>query len=112
MFDFRNCTDEQVEISNQRCAPWQAARHCVHDDLGIFILAFDACRKLHPWIPSDQRDVSQMLVPYVEAGYPGPLPLSEVSRLVQAKIRMKPETDPLIKALLAGRTRAALKNTT
>lgn len=100
VFDYRRVTDEDVAASLHRCSPWQARVRCGHE-LGLFMLSEQACQRLEPWLPSGQRDVKQMLVPYVEAGYPGNLPIVQIERPFKSVVRLR--IDPLVEVLEAGR---------
>ncbi len=55
------------------------------------MLKRESYRELLPWTDwSSSGDLSQNIVPYVEAGYPGPLPLSMIDEVLFVRITEDP----------------------
>lgn len=97
VFDYRDVSDEQLEHSLSSCAPDQALDRCGYE-LAVFVLAQTAIQKLDLSGQSEGGKFSgRMVVWYVEAGYPGDLPINEVTELLE--ISVEPPTHPHLDAL-------------
>ena len=86
VFDFRDVEPDQLERALMDCSPWQGVRDCGHC-LGIFFLGTAACARLvsrNEWAAAGWP---KMLVPYVEAGHPGPLHVADLDELLEVKQR-------------------------
>lgn len=86
VFDYRGEATEQIQEYRGRCSPLQAAS----PDMGgiaIFILRPEAYDSLIPWTRwRDEGAHSEMVVPYVEAGHPGNIPITFVARIVTLEL--------------------------
>jgi hypothetical protein len=83
VFDYRTASDEQFRHSLDNCAPWQAAGACGYE-LAIFVLSADASSALIPWTAwRDSLPNSAMMVPHVEACYPGSIPCTTWDEIIE-----------------------------
>ncbi len=90
IFDYRQVDEATPEETLGRCAPWNAARSCSYQ-LGIYFLSADACAVLENWtLWQEQEAWGQMIVPYVEAGHPGAIPLTSIEELLAVTIDHQP----------------------
>jgi hypothetical protein len=104
LFDLRQPPPNEDYL--YRCSPFGAVA-C--NGIGILILSPSACDDLVPWtLWRDQQAWGEVVVPYVEAGYRGPIPLTLIDELIEVQVIEEP--DPLGDALLEGRRRAATRN--
>jgi hypothetical protein len=86
VFNYRSATDERIEDSLWRCSPWQMGRRCKYE-LAIYMLSPATCAVLEStqlW--HEQQAYDQMVVPQVEAGHPGAIPLSAIDELICVSI--------------------------
>lgn len=103
VFDYRTATDEEIDKSLTKCTPWQAGRMCGFE-IAIFFLNNAAGSRLEPWpLWKTTESYRQMVVPYVEAGHPGPIPLASIDELLKVTLHYEPS--PLVLALQAARQR-------
>jgi hypothetical protein len=62
-----------------------------NESIAILILKPEAYGALMPWTRwKEEKAWSEMVVPYVEAVYPGPLPLCLVSEIISVEITEDP----------------------
>ncbi len=91
LFDYRqHVTEEELNDSLIKCSPFQAGYHCNYE-LAIFFLtsrAYDRLESWRLWKPTEAY--GQMVVPYVEAGHPGPISLPDIDELLQIWIHHEP----------------------
>ena len=80
VFDYRNIHDDKPQEHMYKCRPTSPLTP--EEGIVVFILKKEAHSKLIPWAGWKQEDLKQMIVPYVEAGYPGAIELSLVDELV------------------------------
>lgn len=93
VFDFKSPDEATVRDSLWKCAPWYAARRKCDFELAVYFLAAQACDSLLSWkLNHEQRAFSEMVVPYVEAGHPGPIPLGAIDELLLVSIEREPPT--------------------
>jgi hypothetical protein len=80
VFDYRNIYGEEPQKHMYKCRPTSPLRA----DSGIAILIFkpEIYPKLQSWEEWKKGDLGQMVVPYVEAGYFGSIPLSLVEKVI------------------------------
>lgn len=90
VFDYRAVTDEELDWSLSRCSPYQALGPC-SNALAIFFLNQEASDRLIPWTLSKTESSTQMIMPYVEAGHLGDIPLASIDEMLQVKL---PPDDP------------------
>jgi hypothetical protein len=103
VFDYRNVPQEKFDQFAGRCHPLTAAR----DDgkMVVFVLCTEAANNLISWENWKTEEAhSEMVVPYVEAGYKGSLALTYVETILI--VHVVPDPDPVVKALKRGRTNA------
>ncbi|MEG2804744.1 MAG: hypothetical protein RSA25_11280 [Stenotrophomonas sp.] len=90
VFDYRNHEVAGIAEYRRRCYPFQAARPG-GAGIAILMLKPESYQELLPWTEwSISGDLSQNIVPYVEAGYPGPLPLSMIDEVLFVRITEDP----------------------
>ena len=91
VFDLVHPTDEQIESRLTDCWPFMPAKPGA--DIAILILSPDAHGDLVSWIRSREDLVpGEMIVPYVEAGYPTFLPLSLVDEIIEVEVQEVPDS--------------------
>lgn len=94
VFDYRNITDEQLDQSLRKCAPYQAGHSC-NFELAIFFLSRSTFDRLEPWTlwktakPNGELGIPGV-VPYAEAGHPGPIQLKSIDELLRVKMNYAP----------------------
>ena len=100
LFDYRATPTEEIHFHRSKCWPLMPARDC-RNGIAILMLKPEACDALIPWGDSKKDGMSsEMVVPHVEAGYPGPISIDLIDEIVCLKL----EEDP---HCLAARLRAA-----
>jgi hypothetical protein len=82
VFDYRAVEERELNVSLDACAPYDAFHGC-EDSLGILFLSDRAIQRLDK---SATWGCTEMFVPYVEAGHPGPLPLGDVDEVLEVNI--------------------------
>ncbi|WP_422506241.1 hypothetical protein [Stenotrophomonas sp. GZD-301] len=91
VFDYRMQEVPNIAEYRGRCYPFQAARPG-GAGIAILMLKPESYQELLPWTEwSSSGDLSQNIVPYVEAGYPGPLPLSMIDEVLFVRITEDPD---------------------
>ncbi|WP_163560830.1 hypothetical protein [Halomonas sp. NO4] len=81
VFDLRNPENDQFDFSLRKCHPLKPVTTQAQS-IAILFLAPAAYPRLVPWSLCKKEEAwSQMVVPYVEAGIPGPLSLDCISRI-------------------------------
>ena len=107
LFDYRTASPQQIEDSLGKCSPYHVS--ACSNALAFFFLSNDALTALVPWTRWKEEGVSsEKIVPYVEAGHPGPILLTSIDELLRVAIQPKP--DPIVDALQRGRVGAARKS--
>jgi hypothetical protein len=82
--------DDEFEDSLYKCGPHRAAATCGYE-IAIFFLTSQAVAKLSSWHEwKEARVFEQMVVPYVEAGYPGALQLTDIEELLEVSLNYRP----------------------
>jgi len=100
VFDYRSVSDSDLKESLMNCSPWQPADRCA-SHLAFLFLSTEASSKLRPWMEwKTTKSFSEMVVPYVEAGYPGPIPIEAIEEIVEVEFENGPE-HPFLTALRA-----------
>lgn len=89
LFDWRDQPNEEIDVFRRRCWPFQAAKP--GGDGVIFMLAKqEIYGQLVSWKKwQEARAFDQMIVPFVETGFPGKLSLDHFKRF--ALYKCKPE---------------------
>lgn len=90
VFDYETPTDQQFEEHRHKCQPLSTDQN---EDRIIFFLSDLARSHLQRY--GDVRDiwqenVSERVVPFVEAGYPGDIPLGHIEEFVTVHIELDP----------------------
>ena len=94
LFDYRPVLTEGIREFRRRCDPFRPARP-PNGSIAILVLDRAAYDTLVPWTKwKEENEPGEMIVPYVEAGYPGPLPLSSVAEIMSLEIIEEPDSFP------------------
>ena len=80
VFDYRNIHEDKPQEHMYKCRP--TAPLTPEEGIVIFVLSETTYSNLIPWEGWKQEDLSQMVVPYVEAGYPGAIELSLIDEVI------------------------------
>ena len=103
VFDYRNVPQEKFDQFAGKCHPLAAARD--DGEMVVFVLSTEAANRLVSWGGWKVEEAhSEMVVPYIEAGYEGSLALSDVETIYI--VRVKSEPNPIVQALNRGRANA------
>ena len=91
MFDLRAATEKQIEDGLGKCSPFRIATpEC---GIGIFFLAPLAYDKLLSWqLWEEAKAWGEMVVPYVESGHQGPIPLVHIEELISIEVEEDPDS--------------------
>ena len=82
LFDFRASPNDEIREFRTRCWPFQPAEPG-NTGIAILLLKESLHERLIPWTRwKEENAYGEMVVPHVEAGHPGPIPISEVSEVV------------------------------
>jgi hypothetical protein len=76
VFDYRNIHGEKPQEHMHKCRPTKPLTP--EEGIVIFILKEECHDKLVLWDEWKQGDMGQMVVPYIEAGFPGAIELSQI----------------------------------
>jgi hypothetical protein len=79
VFDYRFVTPEQLEESVLKCSPLLPLNPQV--GVAVFMLSAETFPKLQLWEQVKDEARGSQIVPFVEAGYPGPIPLTLVDEI-------------------------------
>ena len=92
LFDYRLEPTEEIKDFRRRCYPFRPA-YPPNGAIAILILQPTVYDALIPWtMCKEENALSEMVVPYVEAGYPGPLPLRLVAEIMSVEITEDPKS--------------------
>lgn len=81
LFDYRFVTPGQLEESAIKCSPMQPLTH--DSGIVIFILCPRDCPDLVSWQQWKQEEAwSEQVVPHVETGHSGPIPLNLIDEII------------------------------
>lgn len=106
VFDYHLASPEQIYESILKCSPFNLP--CSDDPLAFLFLTAVSYDRLIPWTKwKDERAWSDKIVPYVEAGYPGPIPMTSIEEILRVIIDYRPS--PLVEALEKARANLAMK---
>jgi hypothetical protein len=90
LFDYRSEASEEIKGFRSRCDPFRPALP-PNGPIAILMLHPEAYGSLIPWTKWKEEEAwREMVVPYVEAGFPGPLPLRLVTEIYAVKITEDP----------------------
>ena len=95
VFDYRNIHDEEAQKHIHKCCPTRP----LLDGKGItiFILKPETHACLITWKNWKNEDLRQMIVSYIEAGYPGAISLDSIEEVIF--VTMKEDQNSLASAL-------------
>ncbi len=83
VFDYRSATAEQIEESIGKCSPFPISE----DELAFLFLSKVAQDCLVPWTMwKTEQAWSDKIVPYVEAGHPGAIPITSIDEVFRVTI--------------------------
>jgi hypothetical protein len=92
LFDYRPEPTDEIKDFRQRCYPFRPA-FPPNGAIAILVLRPEAFDTLIPWTKwKDENALSEMVVPHVEAGYPGPLPLRLIEEIISIEITEDPQS--------------------
>ena len=92
LFDYRLDPTDQIRDFRTRCWPFQPARPG-SDGIAILVLKPDVHAALIPWTRwKEENALSEMIVPYVEAGYPGSISIDLIDEVICLKIEEDPNS--------------------
>ena len=85
LFDLRHATTEQVRTHLPDCWPFQPAEP--GSDIAIFVVSPAAYDRLIPWDRAKEEGaLSEMILPYLESGFPKFLPLELISEIIEVAV--------------------------
>ncbi len=91
LFDLAHPTAEQIDSRLADCWPFQTAKP--GSNIAIFIVSPEAYDSLIPWNGSRGEEAhGDMVVPYVETGYPGLLPIALIEELIEVEVQEAPDS--------------------
>jgi hypothetical protein len=102
VFDYRLDATDEIRNFRKHCWPFQHAL----DGIAILIFKPDIHSSLIPWtLWKEEKALSEQVVPYVEAGYPGPISVN----LIDEVICLTFEEDPNSLAAILRKARHAAR---
>jgi hypothetical protein len=91
LFDLVHPTAEQIESRLRDCWPFLPARP--GSDIALFLLSPAAYGEIIPWTRyREEGGGPEMIVPYVEAGFPGVLPMRLVEEIIEVHVLEAPDS--------------------
>ena len=82
LFDYRAAPSEEAREFRTRCWPFQPAEPG-GPGIAILLLGEAVYERLIPWSRAREEGViGEVVVPYVEAGYPGPISIAQIEQVV------------------------------
>jgi hypothetical protein len=91
LFDFRSATQKQLDMFLGRCSPTQPASP--EDGIAILFLNDSIYQELLPWtMRKEEEAYREMILPYLEAGYPGPIAVEKVDEIIIVSVVEDPES--------------------
>lgn len=90
-FDYRATCPEQIEDAIGKCSPYNlpsADPKLLHaPNIAFLFLSWAAYDRLIPWTRwEEEKAYSEKVVLYVEAGYPGPVPITLIEKILRVNI--------------------------
>jgi hypothetical protein len=101
VFDYRSMSPEQLEDSIRKCSVFQT--HMLGPELAILFLAPFDYGVLIPWTKWKEEQARNVIVPYVEAGYPGNIPITSIEEVLLVKVEIQER--PIAHAIMENRRR-------
>jgi hypothetical protein len=107
LFDYRSASAKQINDSIGKCSPFHLRASDPEMDfepkIAFLFLSKTAHGQLIPWIRwKEEKALSEKIVPFVEAGYPGPVPVPMIEEVLRVTINFP--TDSIL-AILRRRKR-------
>ena len=106
VFDYESPTDEKWREYMWKCDPLGARK----DDLAFLFLSEEAKNNLIRWSKASLDWDTERVVPHIEAGYMGNIPLSSISEILVVKVII--DTESLAYRLNQARDNAKMNNET
>lgn len=92
LFDYREPPNDEIKEFRRRCYPFTPARP-PNGAIAVLFVSPAAYDELVPWTRwKDENASSEMVVPHVEVGYPGPLPLRLVDEVISIELKEDPHS--------------------
>jgi len=92
LFDYREKPPDDPLPFRKRCDPFRPARP-PSEGVAILIMEPLAYVNIIPWTKwKDEKVFGEVVVPYVEVGYPGPLALSLIAEIIKVEITKDPKS--------------------
>lgn len=80
VFDYRNIHDDKPQEHMDKCRPTKPLSP--EEGIVIFVLSEETYSSLITWENWKREDLRQMVVPYVEAGYPGAIEVALIDEMI------------------------------
>lgn len=81
LFDFVNTSEGKIQTQITKCHPIQPLLN--YKAIGIFILKKESYCNIIPWNDwKIEEAYSEMIVPYIEAGYPNQIDITDIAELI------------------------------
>ncbi|NQZ31060.1 MAG: hypothetical protein HRU06_07275 [Oceanospirillaceae bacterium] len=105
LFDYHNASIAEIEYAENKCLPTMSLTK--ENSLVVLFLSQSIWSKVLPYSRKNfEENLSQMVVPHIEAGYPEPISMKQISKILI--LSTNDDEDSLVKALRAGRQKYAL----
>lgn len=83
LFDYRVHPTEEINDFRSRCDPLQPAEPN-GEGISILIMSEVIYERLIPWTKwKEEEAYGEMVVPHVEVGHPGPIPIKDVTHIIR-----------------------------
>jgi hypothetical protein len=113
VFDYRSASPEQIEEALGKCSPFYvhtADPELLYEPNIAYLFLSDSVHdQLTPWTKwKDEEAYGDKVVPWVEAGYPGSVPIAAIEEILCVKIDYPTDSiaAQLHRALLRGRSKS------
>ena len=108
VFDYRFATNKQIDESLSKCSPFPGTSD--GKELAYLFLSKGLYDRLILWTKwKEEQSWGQMIVPYVESGYPGSIPIGLIDEVY--RINIHPSQSSLAKRFRRARCRLTIENT-
>jgi hypothetical protein len=105
LFDYHNPSVDEIEQAEKKC--WPTMKLTKENSLVILFLSQKIWSKVLPYCKRNfEENLNQMIVPYIEAGYPEPISMKQISKIWI--LSTNDDEDSFVEALKAGRQKTAL----
>jgi len=92
LFDYRLEPTKEIIDFRQRCRPFQPAMSC-EEGIAILLLKPEVHADLIPWTRwNEENALGERIVPYVEAGYSGPISIDLIDEIIFLTIEEDPNS--------------------